>query len=169
MSVGFTGREKFPDLMDSAFLAYNSARLREGVELFTRKMLEPDVTVGMSFAGALQNYPDLMERVGAVPGVTRVAPFVHGQVMISSGENVAGILVRGVLPVPGGAEELQAHLGDSLAAETAASTPRHDPPTPSACTRCGSAVPATSAPIMNPSALPSPCRYQLLAIFIPTG
>jgi deoxyhypusine synthase len=47
------GREKLPDLVDNAFLAYNSARLREACQLFTSKMLEPDVTVGMSFAGAL--------------------------------------------------------------------------------------------------------------------
>jgi len=50
---GITGRQKLPDLIAETFLAYNSARLREGIELFTRKMLEPDVTVGMTFAGAL--------------------------------------------------------------------------------------------------------------------
>jgi len=33
--------------------AYNSARLREGCQLFANKMLEPDVTIGMSLAGAL--------------------------------------------------------------------------------------------------------------------
>jgi len=48
-----TGREKFTDLLDETFLAYNAARLREGCELFTRKMLARDVTVGMSLAGAL--------------------------------------------------------------------------------------------------------------------
>src|SRR5258705_5883927 len=41
------------DLVDNAFLAYNAARLREACQLFTRKMLEPDVTVGMTLAGAL--------------------------------------------------------------------------------------------------------------------
>ncbi|NLF72748.1 MAG: deoxyhypusine synthase [Candidatus Anammoximicrobium sp.] len=50
---GITGKEKFSDLIESTFLAYNSARLREGCELFTQKMLEDDVTVGMSLAGAL--------------------------------------------------------------------------------------------------------------------
>ena len=50
---GITGKEKLGDLMEETFLAYNAARLREGCELFTRKMLEPDVTVGMSLAGAL--------------------------------------------------------------------------------------------------------------------
>ncbi len=48
-----TGREKLPDLVDETFLAYNGARLKEGCQLFTGKMLEADVTVGMSFAGAL--------------------------------------------------------------------------------------------------------------------
>src|SRR5664280_2896445 len=48
-----TGKEKLPDVIDSAFLAYNGARLREGCQLFAGKMLEPDVTVGMSLSGAL--------------------------------------------------------------------------------------------------------------------
>src|ERR671915_2366315 len=41
------------DLIDEAFLAYNAARLREACQLFTQKMLEPDVTVGLSITGAL--------------------------------------------------------------------------------------------------------------------
>jgi deoxyhypusine synthase len=48
-----TGREKLADLVDDAFLAYNSARLKEGCQLFVQKMLEPDVTIGMSLSGAL--------------------------------------------------------------------------------------------------------------------
>jgi deoxyhypusine synthase len=47
------GKEKLADLIDSTFLAYNSARLKEGCQLFTQKMLEPDVTIGMSLSGAL--------------------------------------------------------------------------------------------------------------------
>lgn len=50
---GLTGKEKLPDLVDQTFLAYNSARLREGCHLFTNKMLEADVTVGLSVSGAL--------------------------------------------------------------------------------------------------------------------
>lgn len=69
----------------------------------------PHVLV-MSYTGAVENYPELMERIQAVPGVTRVAPFVYGQVMISSGENVGGVVVRGVLPLPGAADELDRHL-----------------------------------------------------------
>lgn len=41
------------DLIDESFLAYNAARLREACQLFTKKMLEPEVTVGMSLTGAL--------------------------------------------------------------------------------------------------------------------
>jgi deoxyhypusine synthase len=48
-----TGREKLTYLVDEVFLAYNSARLREGCQLFADKMLEPDVTIGMSLSGAL--------------------------------------------------------------------------------------------------------------------
>ena len=47
------GRETAADLVDNAFLAYNAARLREACQLFTRKMLEPDVTIGMTLTGAL--------------------------------------------------------------------------------------------------------------------
>jgi deoxyhypusine synthase len=47
------GRESVADLIDNAFLAYNAARLREACGLFTRKMLEPDVTIGMTLTGAL--------------------------------------------------------------------------------------------------------------------
>ena len=41
------------ELVDEAFLAYNGARLREACQLFTKKMLEPEVTVGVSITGAL--------------------------------------------------------------------------------------------------------------------
>jgi deoxyhypusine synthase len=40
-------------LVDSSFLAYNGARLREGCRLLVEKMLEPDVTVGLTLSGAL--------------------------------------------------------------------------------------------------------------------
>ncbi|HEX8941961.1 MAG TPA: deoxyhypusine synthase [Gemmatimonadaceae bacterium] len=47
------GTENVADLIDNAFLAYNAARLREACTLFTRKMLEPDVTIGLTLTGAL--------------------------------------------------------------------------------------------------------------------
>src|ERR671915_1513116 len=48
-----TGSEAVADLIDESFLAYNAARLREACQLFTKRMLEPEVTVGMSLTGAL--------------------------------------------------------------------------------------------------------------------
>ncbi|HEY0997343.1 MAG TPA: deoxyhypusine synthase [Gemmatimonadaceae bacterium] len=47
------GSESAADLIDGTFLAYNAARLREAAQLLTGKMLEPDVTVGMTLTGAL--------------------------------------------------------------------------------------------------------------------
>src|SRR5512140_3666105 len=40
-------------LVDSYFQAYNAARLREACHLFSGKMLDRDVTIGMSLTGAL--------------------------------------------------------------------------------------------------------------------
>ncbi|HEX5723924.1 MAG TPA: deoxyhypusine synthase [Longimicrobiaceae bacterium] len=40
-------------LVDGTFQAYNAARLREACHLLTRKMLDPDVTVGLTMTGAL--------------------------------------------------------------------------------------------------------------------
>src|SRR5512143_2669657 len=48
-----TGRESLPDLVDNTFLAYNAGRLQEACRLFTEKMLQPKVTIGMSLAGAM--------------------------------------------------------------------------------------------------------------------
>ncbi|MBA3671430.1 MAG: deoxyhypusine synthase [Gemmatimonadaceae bacterium] len=47
------GTESAADLIDGTFLAYNAARLREACQLFTKKMLERDVTVGLTLTGAL--------------------------------------------------------------------------------------------------------------------
>ncbi len=47
------GDETAAELIENTFLAYNSARLREGFKLFSEKMLAPEVTVGMSLAGAM--------------------------------------------------------------------------------------------------------------------
>ena len=48
-----SGDERVADLIDGAFLAYNAGRLREACRLFVEKILEPDVTVGLSLSGAL--------------------------------------------------------------------------------------------------------------------
>jgi deoxyhypusine synthase len=41
------------ELVETSFQAYNAARLREGCMLLSRKMLDDDVTVGVSLTGAL--------------------------------------------------------------------------------------------------------------------
>lgn len=41
------------ELIDESFMAYNAARLREACMLFTKKMLDPDVTIGVTLTGAL--------------------------------------------------------------------------------------------------------------------
>lgn len=41
------------DLVDGAFLAFNSARLREACHLFVRRYAQPETTVAVSAAGAL--------------------------------------------------------------------------------------------------------------------
>ena len=41
------------DLIDSAFLSYNGGRLRELCQVFVKKMLEPQCTVGLTISGAL--------------------------------------------------------------------------------------------------------------------
>jgi deoxyhypusine synthase len=41
------------DLLDAAFLSYNAGRLREGCQLYARKMLADTGTVGLALSGAL--------------------------------------------------------------------------------------------------------------------
>jgi deoxyhypusine synthase len=53
MPKNLTGKEKLDFLVDEVFLAYNSARLREACQLFANRMLDADVTIGMSISGAL--------------------------------------------------------------------------------------------------------------------
>src|SRR5215469_7202967 len=53
MPRNLNGRENLAYIIDEVFLAYNSARLKEACQLFAQKMLDPDVTIGMSLSGAL--------------------------------------------------------------------------------------------------------------------
>jgi len=79
---GITGKEKFTDVIDDAFLAFNASRLREACRLLTEKMLEPDVTVGLSLAGALTP--------GGV-GVSCIIPLIKAGFvdwMVSTGANL---------------------------------------------------------------------------------
>src|SRR5207302_8137499 len=47
------GAESAADLIDQAYSSYNAGRLREVCQVFTRKLLEPDCTVGWTLSGAL--------------------------------------------------------------------------------------------------------------------
>jgi len=47
------GTETVAQLIEGTFLAYNAGRLREAAQLFAEKMLEPDVTIGLTLTGAL--------------------------------------------------------------------------------------------------------------------
>jgi len=76
------GTERVTDLIDGTFLAYNAARLREACQLFTQKMLDPDVTVGMTLTGALT--PAGLGMVALIPLIE--AGFVDW--IISTGANL---------------------------------------------------------------------------------
>lgn len=47
------GQISAADLIDSAFVSYNGGRLREGCQLYAKRMLAEDVTVGLALSGAL--------------------------------------------------------------------------------------------------------------------
>jgi deoxyhypusine synthase len=70
------------ELVDSTFLAYNAARLREACQLFARRMLDDDVTIGLSLTGAL---------TPAGLGIAAIIPLLeHGFVdwIVSTGANL---------------------------------------------------------------------------------
>jgi len=76
------GDTKLADLIDESFMAYNAARLREACQLFTRKMLEPDVTIGVTLTGAL---------TPAGLGISALIPLIKAGFidwMISTGANL---------------------------------------------------------------------------------
>jgi lipoprotein-releasing system permease protein len=63
-------------------------------------------------AGVIRRDDDLVERVRAVPGVVAAAPFVSGQVMLSSANEVAGGVLRGVTAESDAVLDISAHLID---------------------------------------------------------
>ncbi len=48
-----TNAATITELIDEAFLSYNAGRLREACQIYARKMLADDATVGLSLSGAL--------------------------------------------------------------------------------------------------------------------
>jgi deoxyhypusine synthase len=80
--VPITGAMTLRELIDGTFLAYNGARLREACQLFSRAMLEDDVTVGMSLTGAL---------TPAGLGIAAVVPLIEAGFVdwiVSTGANL---------------------------------------------------------------------------------
>src|SRR6185437_14725117 len=76
------GKETVAELIEGTYLAYNAARLREACQLFTEKMLERDVTVGLSITGAL---------TPAGLGMSALIPLIEGGFVdwiISTGANL---------------------------------------------------------------------------------
>jgi lipoprotein-releasing system permease protein len=57
----------------------------------------PHIVVS-SLSGAISDYPQVVEKVRQESGVVAAAPFVYSQVMVSSRQSVAGVLVRGLEP-----------------------------------------------------------------------
>lgn len=66
--------------------------LRERILAFN-----PHVSI-WSQIGTLADYDAVAERARAVPGVLAAEPFVYGQLMLSTPDQFAGVLVRGVPP-----------------------------------------------------------------------
>jgi deoxyhypusine synthase len=77
-----TGAMTVAELVESSFLAYNAARLREACQLYVERMLEEDVTVGISLTGAL---------TPAGLGMSSIIPLIENGFidwMVSTGANL---------------------------------------------------------------------------------
>jgi deoxyhypusine synthase len=69
-------------LIDQTFLAYNAGRLREACQLYANRMLEEDVTIGVSITGALT--PAGLARSALIPMIE--AGFIDW--IVSTGANL---------------------------------------------------------------------------------
>ncbi len=65
----------------------------------------------VSYAGTIPNPAEVVQKVKDTPGVAAAAPLVYSQVMLSSGQSVSGVVVRGVPPdMEEAVIDLKAHL-----------------------------------------------------------
>ncbi len=65
----------------------------------------------VSYAGTIGNADEVVKKVKETPGVAAAAPLVYSQVMLSSGQSVSGVVVRGVPPdLEEAVIDLKAHL-----------------------------------------------------------
>ncbi len=54
--------------------------------------------VVLKSGGEIEEYSGVMEKLKKVPGVVAATPFVYSQVMLSTGSNVSGVVLRGIEP-----------------------------------------------------------------------
>jgi lipoprotein-releasing system permease protein len=47
----------------------------------------------------MENYQEIAEKLNRLPGVKAATPFIYNQVMLSTGRNVSGVVLRGIDPV----------------------------------------------------------------------
>lgn len=76
------GEMSVVELVDNSFLAYNAARLKEACHLFSDKMLQEDVTIGLSLTGAL---------TPAGLGISAIIPLIKNGLVdyiVSTGANL---------------------------------------------------------------------------------
>jgi len=52
--------------------------------------------VVLNGAGAMQDYQETLKKVQGIDGVVAATPFIYNQVMLSSGKNVSGVVLRGI-------------------------------------------------------------------------
>ncbi|GFE58105.1 lipoprotein-releasing ABC transporter permease subunit [Geobacter sp. AOG1] len=52
--------------------------------------------VVLKTGGGIDEYPPVMERLKKFPGVVAATPFIYNQVMLSTGKNVSGVVLRGI-------------------------------------------------------------------------
>jgi lipoprotein-releasing system permease protein len=65
----------------------------------------------VSYAGTITNPDEVVRKVRDTPGVAAAAPLVYSQVMLSSGQSVSGVVVRGVPPdMEEAVVDVKAHL-----------------------------------------------------------
>jgi lipoprotein-releasing system permease protein len=54
--------------------------------------------VVLKYGADFNEFQEVEKKVGAVPGVTGVSPFIMNEVMISSEQNISGVLIKGIDP-----------------------------------------------------------------------
>ena len=69
----------------------------------------PHVTI-WSYLGPVEGYEKVVDTARAEPGVATAEPFVYGQLMLTTPEHFAGVLVRGIVPSAAANPDLASRL-----------------------------------------------------------